>query len=140
MHKDIYPTGQELKKENDGFENASFMDLESTISDKQFILKLYNKCDAFPFTIVRMPYLCSNIPSKIFYATIGSEILRIASCTTKKEDFISSSIQLLERMNKQGAVTKLVKKELQKLYSRHSSSFAPFFSSIEDLTNSLNIN
>ena len=84
------------------------MDIESTISDKQFVLKLYDKRDAFPFTIVRMPYLCNNIPSKIFYATIESEILRIASCSTKKDNFISSCKQLLERMHKQGAVTKIV--------------------------------
>ena len=90
VYKDIYPKDQELKKENDGFENATFLDLENTIIDKEFDLKLYDKRDAFPFSIVRMPYLCSNMPSRIFYATIGSEILRIATCTSKKENLITS--------------------------------------------------
>ena len=40
------------------------------------------KKDPFPFYINNMHYLDSNIPSKIFYASVGLEILRIARTTT----------------------------------------------------------
>ena len=81
---EIYPPELELKKENDGSKNASFLDLDITIEDdKTFSLKLYDKRDAFPFDIVRLPNISNNMPSPIFYATLGGELLRIARCTTK---------------------------------------------------------
>ena len=37
--------------------------------------------DSFPFLIVRMPHIESNIPQNIFYSAIEAEFLRIA-CST----------------------------------------------------------
>ena len=37
--------------------------------------------NAFPFYVDRMPYLDSNIPSKVFYKSVGSDIPRIARTT-----------------------------------------------------------
>ena len=36
--------------------------------------------------IVRMPFYCSNVPSKMFYGSIGAEFLRISRATSKIED------------------------------------------------------
>jgi len=52
----IYPPELELKKENDGYLNATFLDLDITINDKKFSLKLYDKRDDFGFSIVRMHF------------------------------------------------------------------------------------
>ena len=54
---------------------------------KKFNTCLFDKKDAFPLSIVRMPYLCSNMPSKIFYASVGSEILRLARTNSNKNNF-----------------------------------------------------
>ena len=43
----------------------------------------------FPFYINRMLYLDSNIPSKTFYASISSKILRIARKTTDMINFVT---------------------------------------------------
>ena len=43
-----------------------------------FVYKLFDKRDAFPFFVVRMPYIDSNILKSIFYSTLASEFLRIA--------------------------------------------------------------
>ena len=87
----IYPEEMELKKENDGILSASFLDLDISIIDRKFDLKLFDKRDAFPFEIVRMPYLSNNMPSNIFYSTLSSELLRIARCTTDKDNFLQDS-------------------------------------------------
>ena len=50
-----------------------------------------------------MPYLDSNIPSKIFYALVGSEILRIAGTTTDLINMVARVNLLLIRMKKQGS-------------------------------------
>ena len=53
-----------------------------------FMYKLFDKRDAFPFSIVRMPDLSSNIPSNIFHGTVFSELLRIARATLLFDDFV----------------------------------------------------
>ena len=60
---------------------ASSLDHTIEVQDKNFTTELFDKRDALPFYINRMPYLDSNIPSKIFYASIGSEVLRITRTT-----------------------------------------------------------
>ena len=48
-----------------------------------------------------MPYLDSNIPSKVFYASVGSEILRIARIDLI--NMVTRDDLLLIRMKKQGS-------------------------------------
>ena len=43
--------------------------------------KLSDKKYKFPFFIVRIQHLSSNIPSRVFYGLFYSELLRIARCT-----------------------------------------------------------
>ena len=137
-HKEIYPPELELKKENEGNSAASFLDLDISISnDRTFDIKLYDKRDAFPFKIVRMPYLSSNMPSRIFYASLGGELLRIARCTTNISEFSKSSQCLLNRVNKQGAKISRVKKTIIKIFNNHPSDFEPFFKSASELSHKI---
>ena len=64
-HGDIYPPELELKIEYQG-SHATFLDLDITLKDGIFIYKIFDKRDKFPFFIVRMPHLSSNIPSSAF--------------------------------------------------------------------------
>ena len=48
---------------------------------KLVIIGFHKPRDNFPFSTVRMPHLCRNIPSKIFYFTFRVEILRVARTT-----------------------------------------------------------
>lgn len=117
-YKDIYPPELELKKEH-GDDRASFLDLHIKITEKQFQTCLFDKRDSFPFSIVRMPYRNSNIPSNMFYATLGSEVLRIGRATSHVDDFQKSTSSLLSRMKKQGAEHKSLSNVLKKMYGRH---------------------
>ena len=40
-------------------------------------VKLYDKRNSFPFSIVRLPFSSSNIPPAIFYNCVGAEVIRI---------------------------------------------------------------
>ena len=68
--KEICPPELVLKKENVSNNEGSFLDLliDAHINN-QFSTQLYDDKDDFPFSVVRMPYLRSNIPSKLFYST-----------------------------------------------------------------------
>ena len=48
------------------------------LKDMKFCAKLFDKKDSFRLPVVIMPYLVSNIPSKVYYSAIGAEILRLA--------------------------------------------------------------
>ena len=48
VFKDIYPNELELKVEHEG-DSASFLNLDIRVEENQFVYKLYDKRDAFPF-------------------------------------------------------------------------------------------
>ena len=61
----IYPEF-ELKIEHQS-DHATFLNLDITIRKGTFIHRLFDKRDLFPFLILRMPYIESMIPQKIFF-------------------------------------------------------------------------
>ena len=86
-------------------------------------LSFFDKRDSFPFSIVRMPFCSSNMPSSIFYASIGAEVLRICGATTNIGHFKDSTKSFITRMMKQGAKDNKVDRALRKSFGRHSSLF-----------------
>ena len=132
-YREIYPEEMQLSKENKGNKNASFLELGISIENKQIKVGLFDKRDAFPFTIVRMPYSSSNMPSTIFYSSLGAEILRIARATSNVESFTMSSKKLIIRMIKQGAVMSRVQLVLKKFFGRQQQDFLHVCNSGNDL-------
>ena len=133
----IYPEELELKKENAGYEQASFLDLNINISDNKFSLKLYDKRDDFNFKIVRMPFSSNNMPSRIFYSSYSSELLRIARCTTERENFLASCSSLIDRMWSQGAKLNRARVSIHRVYSKHKSTFLPFFTTAKSFSDEI---
>ena len=81
-YNDIYLTELELKKENNSNSCASFFDIYIYVENRKFHIRLFGKRDKFGFDIVRMPFHCSNDPSKMFDGSIGAEFLRISKATS----------------------------------------------------------
>ena len=64
-----------------------FLDLAIEVHDRKFITRKFttmslNNRDDLSFYINYMPYLYSNVPSKLFYAPVGSNIMHIAMTKT----------------------------------------------------------
>ena len=128
----IYPSELELKVEHHGT-HATFLNLDISIKDNIFVYKLYDKRDDFNFSIVRMPFADSNIPSSIFYSALKGEFLRIARSTLQLDDFIPKASDLLIRMNKQGARNDITCRSLYKIISNHPKCFQHFSIMTNDL-------
>ena len=111
------------------------MDLSININDGIFNFGLYDKRDAFPFSIVRMPHKTSNLPSKIVYSSIGAECLRIARASNNIEAFSRSLKPLLSRMQKQGTSLKQITKTILKFYHQHKADFSDICKNVEELLN-----
>ena len=132
VYKDIYPNELELKVEHSG-SHASFLNLDITIKDGLFVYKLFDKRDAFPFSIVRMPYVSSNIPESIFYSAMVGEFLRIARSTLLFNDFLPKTRELIHRLNNQGAKQHISTRHLRKIIQRHPDDFSHFRIETEDM-------
>ena len=136
VYKDIYPNELELKIEHSGV-HASFLNLDITIKDGIFVYKLYDKRDAFPFSIIRMPYTSSNIPESIFYSAMVGEFLRIARSTLLYEDFLPKACELIRRLNNQGAKRYISSRNLRKVIDRHQEEFSRFNVNPEQIINDI---
>ena len=84
-----------------------------------FTLKMENSIQNyltnFGFDIVRMPFYCSNVPSKMFYGSIEAEFLRISIPTSKIEDLSHTCKQFVSRMLKQNGQMRRIKFSLVKM-------------------------
>ena len=132
-YKDIYPPEMELKVENEDNLSASFLDLALAVQEGIINTKLFDKRDAFNFSVVRMPFKCSNIPNKMFYSTIGAEVLRICRTTSHYKFFLVSARNLITRMRNQGADTQGIQRVLSKMLNRHWKPFEKFGVSSEQI-------
>ena len=72
LHRNI-PSRTWTNKGNKNDTETTYLDVDIKIIDKRFKISFYDKTDSFPFSIKRMHYLDSNIPS----TSIDVAILRI---------------------------------------------------------------
>jgi len=105
--------------------------LKIELKGRSFQTALFDKRDSFPFSIVRMPYKSSNIPSKTFYATIGAEILRIGRASSTPESFSCAGKQIVQRMLRQGADANKLSKVLKRTYGRHEDLYFRFSEALD---------
>ena len=136
-YKDIYPTELELRKENNSNSCASFLDLYIYIENGEFHTRLFDKRDNCGFDIVRMSFYCSNVPSKMFYGSIGAEFLRISRATSKIEELTHNCKQLLSRMLKRNGQMTRIKFSLIKMIQRHQEVFIKYNKSTEEVTQAI---
>ena len=122
-YDEIYPSELILKKENTSHTETTSLDLHVCINEGQFQTSLYDKRNSYNFKLLRFPYKSSNIPSKMFFATINAEILRICQAISSEAQFIKTSKAFLNRMLRQGADPLGVKKVLVKMVNRHGLQF-----------------
>ena len=71
------------------------LNLDITVKDELFIYKLFDKRNAFPFLIVRMPYIDSNNPKSILYSASVGEFLRIARSSFLYKEFHQKGMEFL---------------------------------------------
>ena len=95
------PPELQLKVEHSG-KHLTFLNLDMTIKDGVFICKLFDKHDAFPFFIVCMPYIDSNISKSIFCSALVGEFLRTARSSLLYKEFHEKAMELRNRMKAQG--------------------------------------
>ena len=121
-YREIYPEELQLTKENITNDETNFLDFNIKINNRVFTTSLYDKRDHFGFNIARLPYRSSNIPCRMFYASISAECLRICRATSVAVQAIESIKVFLSRMESQGANRDKVKNYIRRTFNRHQIS------------------
>ena len=121
--KDIYPPSLELTQENDDLSQATVLDMNVTISEGRFRTKVYNKTDSFPFEVVTMPFLDSNISVRICYKVFYSQILRYQRLCTFVNDFTDRTRILANILMQRGYERARLAKEFRQVLGNYRSEF-----------------
>ena len=103
-YNEIYPPKLILKKENTLHTETTLLDLHLCINEGQIQTSLYDKRNSYNFNVMRIPYKSSITPSKMFFATISAQILRIRRATSSVVLFNQTSQVFLHRMLRQGQI------------------------------------
>ena len=102
---------------------ATVLDMNVTITEGRFRTKVYNKTDSFPFSVVTMPFLDSNISTKICYKVFYSQILRYQRLCTFENDFTDRARSLANTLLQRGYVKNKLAKEFRKVIGNYRSEF-----------------
>ena len=123
LAKDIYPLSLELTQENGDLSRATVLDMQVDIIDASFNTKVYNKTDSFPFEVVSLPFLNSNISEKICYKVFYSQVLRYQRLCSKREDFETRVKSLGEILIKRDYKRDLLCREFLKVIYNYRGEF-----------------
>ena len=111
----IYPQELTLNKENNLNQKASFLDIDTEITDKKFVTSLYDKRKDFNFEMVNHPFLCGNFPKRPSYGVFLSQIVRFSRVCMKYQCFIGDCRMLVRKLLRQGYKENIMKVYLDRL-------------------------
>ena len=94
---DIYPSELSLTSDN-AIIKSNYLDLSLEIRNNKIHTSLFDKRDAFNFTIVNFPNLSGNIPEKQSYGVFTSQLIRYARCCQDFKDFRERTLMLVDRL------------------------------------------
>lgn len=98
----IYPQELTLSSEDKSDQEVNYLDLHLKIENSTINYQLYDKRDKFGFTIVNFPDLSGNIPTGQSYGVFISQLVRYARCCQKFASFRERTMNLTEKLKKQG--------------------------------------
>ena len=84
---DIYPPSLTLTQENELPDRVNVLYMVAEIQDGRVVTKVYCKTDHFPFQVISLPFLDSNLDTKICYKVFYGQVIRFQRLCSFKEDF-----------------------------------------------------
>ena len=87
MVNHIYPSELQLNKVNVSDTEASFLDLQLSISDDFVKAKIFDKRDDFDFDIVNFQFLDGDVPRSTSYGVYIFQFIRFDRVSSHVDDF-----------------------------------------------------
>ena len=99
---EIYPPSLSLTQENDSNQSATVLDMDVRIVEGRFETKVYCKTDDFPFDVISLPFLESNINGRLCYLVFYGQVLRFQRLCTHRVGFESRTKLLADTLMGRG--------------------------------------
>ena len=119
MVNQIYPSKLQLNNANLSDTQATFLDLQLTISDGFVSSKIYDKHDDVDFNIVNFPFLERDIPRTTSYGVYISKLIRFVRGSSHVADFNTRNKILTAKLLKEGYRYHKLRKTFSKFYRRN---------------------
>ena len=100
----IYSTELQLIKANSTDTEATYLDLNLSITNGIVSSKIYDKRDDFNFEIVNFPFLDGDVPRSPSYGVYISQLIRFARVCSSVDDFNNRNLFLTAKLLKQGYI------------------------------------
>ena len=84
---EMYPPSLTLTQENVDRDRADVLDMNVVLNDGVVTTKVYCKADAFPFHVVSLPFLESNLDRGVCYRVFFGQTVRFQRLCTHRVDF-----------------------------------------------------
>ena len=94
----IYPTELQLNKANSSDTEASFWELNLSITNGKVSSKIYDKRDDFNFEIVNYPFHDGDVPRSPTYGVYISQLIRFARVCSISDDFNNRDLFLTGKL------------------------------------------
>ena len=120
---DIYPPSLSLTQENDQIDKANVLDMEVKIIDSIVTTKVFCKADIFPFHVVTLPFLDSNLVTRICYRVFYGQIVIFQRLCSLRKDFEERSKFLLDILVDRGYNKNLLRREFCKAVEKYMGEF-----------------
>ena len=120
---EIYPPSLTLTQENDQIDYADVLDMEVRIESGSISTRVYCKTDKFPFNVISLPFLESNLDSKICYRVFYGQVIRFQRLSTFREHFEGRTKFLADILIARGYRRDYLQKQFCKAVSKYISEF-----------------
>ena len=121
--QNIYPDSLSLTQENEDLTQANVLDMQASLYNNSIITKVYCKTDYFPFQVISLPFLDSNIARNICYLVFYSQVLRYQRLCSNRVDFADRCKQLVTILKSRNYELRRLKKEFCRVIEKYRIEF-----------------
>lgn len=121
--KEMYPPSLSLTQENVDLSMANVLDMEVKIVQRSCITKIYCKTDHFPFNVISLPFLESNIDKDLCYRVFYSQIIRFERLSTHRTDFELRTKFLGNILKERGYLSHALERQFSKCIIKYMAEF-----------------
>ena len=121
--REMYPPSLTLTQENDDDMGANVLDMVVNIQDDNIITKVFCKTDFFPFNVISLPFLDSNLDTNVCYRVFYGQIIRFQRLCSNLVDFEERTKFLANILLTRGYNKKLLQKQFCKALEKYIEEF-----------------
>ena len=120
---EIYPPSLTLTQENELPNKVNVLDMVAEVINGRIVTKVYCKTDDFPFGVISLPFLDSNLDSRICYRVFYGQVIRFQRLSTFREDFKNRVKFLADILIRRGYDFKLLQRQFCKAVEKYVLEF-----------------